>query len=80
MIGRTLSHYKITEKHPAELHFHQMLKEIKSLLEKCENQFLDGEELEFLKKELTTIKFYLPKSKSTPIRLWIFILNTGCEI
>ncbi len=33
-----------------------MLKEVKSLLEKCENQFLDGEEREFLKKELTTIK------------------------
>jgi cell fate (sporulation/competence/biofilm development) regulator YlbF (YheA/YmcA/DUF963 family) len=42
----------LTEKHPAELDFHKMIKEVKNLLEKCENQFLDGE----LKKELGRIK------------------------
>jgi hypothetical protein len=46
----------ITEKHPAELHFHQMIKEVKSLLEKFENQFLDGDEKEVLTVELKKIK------------------------
>ena len=46
----------LTDKHPAELHFHQMTKEVKSLLEKCENQFFDGDEKEVLKKELKPIK------------------------
>jgi hypothetical protein len=41
-----------TDKHPAELNFHQMIKEVKALLEKCENQFLDDD----LKNELKTIK------------------------
>jgi cob(I)alamin adenosyltransferase len=41
----------LTDKHPAELDFQKMIKEVKSLLEKCENQFLDGD----LKKELTAI-------------------------
>lgn len=45
-----------TDKHPAELHFNQMIKEVKSLLEKCENQFLDVDEKEVLKKELKPIK------------------------
>jgi hypothetical protein len=56
MVGKIISHYKIIEKHPAEQTFHQMLKEIASLLEKCESQYLDEEEREVLKKELTTIK------------------------
>ena len=36
----------LTEKHPAELTFHQMLKEVKNLIETCENQYLDGDEKE----------------------------------
>jgi len=42
----------LTDKHPAEFDFDKMIAEVKSLLEKCENQFIDAE----LKKELTTIK------------------------
>ena len=46
----------LIEKHPAELHFHQMIKEVKNLLEKCENQYLDGREKEVLTNELKEIK------------------------
>ena len=46
----------LTDKHPAELDFHQMIKEVKTLLEKCKNHFLDGEERKYLNKELGTIK------------------------
>jgi len=42
----------LTNKHPAELDFHKLIKEVKSLLEKCENQFLDDD----LKSELKTIR------------------------
>jgi hypothetical protein len=52
MIGKIASHLNITDKHPAELTFHQMIKEVKNLLEKCENHFLDDD----LKNELKTIK------------------------
>ena len=46
----------LTDKHPAELDFHKMLEEVKSFLEKCENQFNEEEEKEILKIELQKIK------------------------
>ena len=46
----------LTDKHSAELTFHQTIKEVKTLIEKCENQFLDGEEREVLTRELKEIK------------------------
>ena len=44
------------DKHPAELDFHKMLNEVKSLLEKMENTYLDEHEKEVLKVELKDIK------------------------
>jgi len=44
-----------SEKHPAEIEFNNMLKEVRQLIEKCENQFLDGEEKEVFKVELKKI-------------------------
>ena len=46
----------LTDKHPAELDFHQMIKEVKNLLEKMENEYFDGDEKEVLKVELKDIK------------------------
>ncbi len=46
----------ISDKHPVELTLHQMIKEVKNLLEKYENQYLDGEEREVLTKEFNDIK------------------------
>ena len=46
---------KLSAIHPAELDFHQMLKEVKNFLEKYENRFLDREEWEILRQELTKI-------------------------
>jgi hypothetical protein len=45
----------LTDKHPFELDFYQIIKEVKNLLENCEHHFLDGDEREFLKIELKTI-------------------------
>lgn len=56
MVGKTISHFKITEKHPAELDFHKMLEEVKSFLEKFEDKFVDGDEKEVLMIELKKIK------------------------
>ena len=56
MVGKTISHFKITEKHPAELDFHKMLEEVKNFLEKYENKFVDGDEKEVLKIEIEKIK------------------------
>jgi len=45
----------LMDKHPAELEFHQLLIEVKNLLEKCENQYFEGEEKEVFKVELKKI-------------------------
>ncbi len=47
---------KLSDKHPAELDFHKMLEEVKNFLEKYENKFIDGDEIEVLKIELEKIK------------------------
>jgi hypothetical protein len=46
----------LTDKHPAELDFHRVIDEVKSLLEKCESQYLDGDDRERIFNELKTIK------------------------
>ena len=46
----------LTDKHPAELDFHYMIKEVKNFLEKYEDKFVDGDEKEVLKIELEKIK------------------------
>ncbi len=46
----------LTDKHPAEFDFHNMIKEIKNFLEKFEDKFVDGDEKEVLKIELEKIK------------------------
>ena len=46
----------LTDKHPAELDFHKMIKEVKKLLEKIENTYRDKDEKEVLKVELKDIK------------------------
>ena len=46
----------LTDKHPADFDFYKIINGVKSLLEKCENQFLDGDEKEVLKIEFKSIK------------------------
>ncbi len=55
MIGKTISQYKISDKHPAEIDFRIMLTEVRKFIEKYENKFLDDDEKEALKKELKPI-------------------------
>ena len=45
----------LSDHHPAEIEFRNMLTEVKLFIEKYENKFLDGDEWEVLKKELTKI-------------------------
>ena len=40
----------LTDKHPAELSFHKMITEVRSLLEKCENQYLDSDDRDTLRE------------------------------
>jgi hypothetical protein len=42
----------LNDKHPAELDIHNMIKEVKSLLRKCKNQYID----EDLEMELRKMK------------------------
>ena len=46
----------LTDKHPAELEFHKMIEEVKSLLDKCENQYLDSVERDSLRGDMEEIK------------------------
>jgi cell fate (sporulation/competence/biofilm development) regulator YlbF (YheA/YmcA/DUF963 family) len=45
-----------SDHHPAEIEFRNMLTEVRQLIEKYEDKFLDGDEKEVLKKELKPIK------------------------
>ena len=46
---------KVLNHHPSEIEFRKMLDEVRQFIEKYENRFVDGDEWEVLKKELTKI-------------------------
>ena len=45
-----------SDKHPAELDFNKMIQEVKSLIEKCENQYIDSDERDILRGGMEQIR------------------------